>query len=295
MRRWASLWFGVLLCSATLATGVTRAEEQVNEIRWGSQYPAAMQRAQDKRTMMFVYFRGEGENVIRDRFENVALADQEVSEKLAKLEAVRLPLDATITVGGELLTVLEHDAFSELGGKEGIAIIDFTNPDAPQYGRVVTAIPFARGKYYQFQPEHLKVILDLPEGTITQRTLVFAVRIHPEGPKSTQGELDATLANHAAEHSQHQADIRVQGHHNFGQRFHRISALLPGGLRLQEVVAESWPQENLVDAAVDCVDSWRHSSGHWSAVRSWQPRFGYDMRRGSNGIWYATGLFGNRN
>ncbi|HJT35965.1 MAG TPA: hypothetical protein VJ783_28310, partial [Pirellulales bacterium] len=41
------------------------------------------------------------------------------------------------------------------------------------------------------------------------------------------------------------------------------------------------------------VDSWRHSSGHWSAVYHRQPRFGYDMKRGVNGIWYATGLFGN--
>lgn len=295
MRHWASLCCGVLLCGATLAAGVTRAEESGTEIRWSDQYPAAMQRAIEKRTMMFVYFRGEGDNAIRDRFENSALADEAVREKLAKLETVRLPLDATITVGGESLTVLKHDAFSELGGKEGIAIIDFTDPETPQYGRVVTAIPFIHGKYYQFQPEHLQVILDLPQGTITQRTLVFAVRIHPEGPKSTQGELDTILAKNAAEHSQYQADIRVQGHQNFNQRFHRISALLPGGLRLQEVVAESWPKENLIDAAVDCVASWRHSPGHWSAVRAWQPRFGYDMRRGSNGIWYATGMFGNRN
>jgi hypothetical protein len=47
----------------------------------------------------------------------------------------------------------------------------------------------------------------------------------------------------------------------------------------------------LVAAAIDCVHSWRQSSGHWSAVRSRHRFYGYDMKRGSNGIWYATGIF----
>ena len=62
----------------------------------------------------------------------------------------------------------------------------------------------------------------------------------------------------------------------------------------QEVVAESWPNESLVEACVDCVDSWRQSPGHWRAVRSRHPLFGYDIKRGRNGIWYATGIFGRR-
>ena len=74
----------------------------------------------------------------------------------------------------------------------------------------------------------------------------------------------------------------------------RIGQKLPGGLSAQEVVAESWPNESLIDAAVDCVASWRQSPGHWGAVKRRQPLFGYDMRLGRNGIWYATGIFGNR-
>ncbi|HEV3021182.1 MAG TPA: hypothetical protein VGX76_01895, partial [Pirellulales bacterium] len=162
------------------------------------------------------------------------------------------------------------------------------------YGYVVSALPFVPGKFYRFRPHHLAVVLDLPPGTLTQRTMVFAVRIHPESPASTKGELDPVLAQEAKSHSAYQAQIRVQGHHHWERRFPRLSRLLPRGLRAQEVVAESWPHEGLVDAAVDCVDSWRQSSGHWSAVRAHQPRFGYDIQRGGNGIWYATGLFGNR-
>jgi hypothetical protein len=29
-------------------------------------------------------------------------------------------------------------------------------------------------------------------------------------------------------------------------------------------------------------------------VRSRHPLFGYDIKRGRNGIWYATGIFGLR-
>jgi hypothetical protein len=39
------------------------------------------------------------------------------------------------------------------------------------------------------------------------------------------------------------------------------------------------------------VASWRQSSGHWRAVSGHHAAYGYDIRRGGNGIWYATGIF----
>ena len=51
----------------------------------------------------------------------------------------------------------------------------------------------------------------------------------------------------------------------------------------------------LMAAALDVVHSWRQSSGHWSAVRSRHAYYGYDMKQGRNGIWYATGIFSTRN
>ena len=77
-------------------------------------------------------------------------------------------------------------------------------------------------------------------------------------------------------------------------RFHRINSKLSSNVLAQEVVAESWPNESLVEACVDCVHSWRQSPGHWGAVRRRHALFGYDIKRGRNGIWYATGIFGRR-
>ena len=49
--------------------------------------------------------------------------------------------------------------------------------------------------------------------------------------------------------------------------------------------------QGMIDSCIDCVDSWRHSSGHWRGVSRRHRAFGYDIRRGRNGIWYGTGIF----
>jgi hypothetical protein len=260
---------------------------------WQNDYAEAMRTAIATESMLLVYFRGEGANPYRDDFERQANNDPAIREKLARCVLVQLPLGATIVSDGEDVVLMQHGAFSELKGREGLAMVDFAHRDHEYYGYVVTIFPLQPGRYYRYQPSHLSVMLDLPQGTLTQRTMIFAVRIHPEAPASTAGELDTNLTDEAKSHSGYQAQTHVQGHHRWGERFQRLLGRLPRGLKPQEVVAESWPNEDLVDAAVDCVDCWRQSSGHWSAVRTWQPRFGYDMRRGTNGVWYATGVFGN--
>jgi hypothetical protein len=203
-----------------------------------------------------------------------------------------VPPDASITVDGQMVKLLQHPAFQEMLRRPGIAIVDFRTSDVKLRGTVVSTFPITERLSYT--PEQMAVILDLPPGTLTQRTLIYAVRIHPEHPASTNSEPSLDLFNEAESQSQYQADIRVQGHHQWGSRFQRIISRLPGGGTAREVCAESWPGENLVEAAIECVRCWRLSDGHWSAVRSPNRYFGYDMKRGSNGIWYATGIFGIR-
>ena len=225
-------------------------------------------------------------------FKAETLDDPRVRRKLQDYVCVQLPLDAKITVDGKEVTLLEHAAFHEMLGRPGIAIVDFRSSDRQAAGAVVSTFPITEKLWYT--PEQMAVILDLPPGTLTQRTLIYAVRIHPDKPASTDGELSPDLLEEAQSHSQYQADIRLQGHHFWESRFQRIVARLPGGLTAREVCAESWPGENLVEAAIECVRCWRLSDGHWSAVRAPNRCFGYDMKRGSNGVWYATGIFGAR-
>lgn len=188
----------------------------------------------------------------------------------------------------------KHPAFAELHGRSGLAIIDLQSAGQSNYGRVISLVPVAgKGDATRFPPAtSVQVLLDLPPGSLTQRTLIYAVRLHPEGPRSTHGLSNPLLMEEAEKHSRYQASIGIQGHHAWDRRFHAINARLPSGTIAQEVCAESWPGQDLFAAAIECVHSWRQSSGHWSAVSGHQTFFGYDMKRGSNGVWYATGIFG---
>jgi hypothetical protein len=171
----------------------------------------------------------------------------------------------------------------EMRGGAGLFVVDHAH-DAWR-GRVVSVLPTTQGKYYRFEPAHLDVLAALPEGSLTQRSMILAVRIHPERPRSTDGACDPLLGGEAEAHSTHQARIRRQGHHGWEKRAPRL------GGAAAEVCAQSWENQDLMDSCVDCVASWRQSAGHWRAVSGTHAAYGYDIRRGGDGIWYATGIF----
>jgi hypothetical protein len=282
-------WAWCLISAAAWAADKEQAAApQGSEIQWQDDYTEATRQAVSARKMLCIYFHDPKQGSIHAAFQQRSLADAVLEPFVERYVWVKAPTHATITLDGTPTRILSHAAFREMHQQPGIAIVDYHTADRGIYGRVVSAFAFPRGTYYG--PRALTVILDLPSGTLTQRTMVYAVRMHPESPASARGTMSRTLASEAQSHSSHQASIGVQGHHNWDSRFHRINGKL-GGLTSQEVVAESWPNENLVEACVDCVHSWRQSPGHWSAVRGRHRMFGYDIKRGSNGIWYATGLF----
>ncbi len=207
------------------------------------------------------------------------MADGEVRGKLQGFVCARLPLDVKIPIDGKEKVLLEQNVFREMLGKPGVAILDFADRSSTTYGRVVSTFPITRKLWYT--PRRMLVILGLPRGTLTQRTLIYAVRIHPEHPASTGGLIDGYLVEEAESHSGHQARIRRQGHHQWETRFHRITARLKGGLIAKEVCAESWPGEPLVEAAVECVRCWRYCGARWAT--RWPRRCRCGGQRGAGG------------
>lgn len=286
------LFLGTVVLGATpvLFAATTDEGGPSSAARWLADYGKARQVAQDEGKMLLVYFHADSDGACR-QFEAVALRDPQIVARLACYICVRLPLDTMSTSGDRPTRLLDHPAFAEMLTQPGVAIIDYAHRTSPYYGLVVSTFPFLNRRAYS--PCEMATILDLPPGTLTQRTLIYAVRTHPEHPASTSGNLDPGLANEAENHAGYQARIRLQGHHNWDSRFRRIISRLSFGLA-SEVCAESWPGQGLLQAAIECVHSWRLSSGHWSAVSAPQQAYGYDMKRGSNGIWYATGIFGRR-
>ncbi len=312
----ASVWS---LLAALLLPGLSRAETpqpaRVDVLEtpliWQTDYDDAYRSAQEHHRLLLIYFQAAPQRSIDqtaaqpnsapptdpvlDTLAHLA-ADTAQQDKLKSFDFVRLPLDAATSTGKDRTVLLQHPAFAELRGGPGVAILDFAHVDQPYYALVVSALPLTTGKYYRFEPEHLPVLLDLPPGTLTHRTMIFAVRIHPEAPASTSGDDDPVLTDEAASHCEYQARVLVQGHQEWESRFHRIISRLLGRGRPGtpcEVVAESWPNQNLLDSCVDCVASWRQSPDHWSAVKAQHAGYSYDIHRGANGIWYATGIFAN--
>lgn len=270
----------------------------VSELCWYINYEAACDEARAAKKMLLVNFLPNGSSAEQRSLEKYLHENEAVRKQLEDFVLVRVRRDDRVGgLGLGLLrknrcAVIDDPKFAYLKQKPGLAIVDYKNVNQPFYGEMVTALPFPDGKYYRWRNSHLAVALGLPAGTITQRTMVWAVRIHPEHPLSTEGTMHPELAAGATKQSTYQAEINLQGHHNWETRVHHlVSSTHASGA--SEVVAESWPGQGMIDSCIDCVLSWRHSPGHWSAVSGTHKYYGYDIRKGSNGIWYGTGIFAN--
>ena len=256
---------------------------------WATDYRQATLEAQDQRRMLLLWFVNPSWATADADFAQVILQDSTITDRICQnFIAAKIDVDQRLQGTGEQLRVIDHPAFEEMQATPGLAVIDYRDPESPHFGRVVSVYPF-RDRY--ISGEHLAAMLDLPSGSLTQRTLIFAVRTHPEHPASASARLNPVLVHETAKHAAHQASITLQGHHNWDSRFQSINARLPAGFVSREVCAESWPGQSLLEAAIECVDSWRQSPGHWESVSSRHELFAYDMQRGSNGVWYAVGIF----
>ena len=284
-----------VLCPRTAAGNESSTSAKAsNAVTWMSDYFQAYAEAKESEKLLLVYFSNPKATTAANQFEQATLQDEYVRHLSDKYVRVKVSTTIEIDDDGQKIRLLDHSAFSHMNGREGLAVVDLKNKGQSHYGKPIGCLPFESGVYYApnfWSAKSVRTFLDLPDGTITQRMLTFAVRLHPERPASCFGRCDERLLAACGRHSQHQASIQSQGHHNWESRFHEIHRTV-GGQPPVEVCAESWPGENLLHSCFSCVYAWRQSSGHWGAISGRQPAFGYDIKRGANGIWYATGIFG---
>lgn len=275
--------------SIILGSPSARSAAGQESLVWHTDYATAMTAAKDQGQDLLVFFHSSGYREDEKTLVEQLPQDEQLAPLFRRYVAVRVPIETRVSIGGEATQLVRHPAFAELHHQPGLALVCLHDEMSDHYHDVTAVFPTVSRLPTKAE---LAVWLDLPHGSLTQRMLVFAVRTHPEAPRSTAGEKLPVLVKEALAHSEHQASITLQGHHQWETRFHRINSQLPAGAIATEVCAESWPGQSLFEAALECVRSWRHSSGHWNAVRSHQSYYGYDMRRGRNGVWYATGIFG---
>lgn len=253
------------------------------EIIESSDYGEATRIAKEKSAMLLVSIRAK----------NLTDANDPVTQQLAEPSVRKVFIHSkTQWIFCELnfnktsITLLHSNSLQQLRKGPGLFVVDYAHKI--MHGRVVSTLPRQDGRYYTFQSSDILLLPGLPTGSLTQRSMILAVRRHIDRPNSTNGIFDTTLSEAATSHSAHQAQLQKQGHHDWQRRSQQLH--LHGGIA-KEVCAESWPGQDLLDSCVDCVSCWRQSPGHWRAVYGEQSAFGYDIRQGTDSIWYATGIF----
>ena len=170
-----------------------KAEPAAQGFTWFDNYGLAMKHAEQQKQLLLVVFTDANRQLRPNLDELFGSAD--LKPLLADVTAVKLPVDARVQVGGKPLRLLGHHAFSELQGQAGLAIIDLRDADSRYFRQVVSIFPFHAGRTLDsFQ---LRTLLTLPSGSLTQRTLVFAVRTHPERPQSALASWHPVLAAEA--------------------------------------------------------------------------------------------------
>lgn len=271
------------LCEAVVPTETLESPASKWDILEVADYTAGLEAARQRSALLLVSVEPELVATATDLVAR-SLRETAIRSCFEKADTPWVFCALGLDEGGHDL--LASPALRELRGGPGVFVVDQAHP--AWLGRIVSVLPRTAGRYYEFDPADLALLADLPPGPLTQRSLIFAVRRHPDSPQSTSGACDQMLCDAAAAHSTHQATLKQQGHHGWQARSQQLAA---GRGSASEVCAESWPDQDLLDSCVDCVACWRQSAGHWAAVSQPQNAFGYDIRRGTNGIWYATGIF----
>jgi hypothetical protein len=268
---------------------------------WETDYESALKKAESKARYLLIYLyadedlpepTGQDPLPIADacrEFDTNILDDDFVRGGLDWFVMLKMPIDAKVTdEDGAEVPIFLLPGFEHMLGHPGLVVIDFANRDTPYYGQVTGILPFLQAVCPTEQ--QTATFLLLPPGTLTQRMLTYAVRIHPNQPLSSEGIADPIMVQLATEHALFQAERGVLGHHNYSKRSSQARDVLGDGMP-SEICAQSRSGIGLFEGAIACMRLWRNSSAHWSIARKSHRYYGYDMALGKNGAWYAVGFF----
>lgn len=264
---------------------------RIGLLDWNTDYSAAYQQARQEHKQLLIFFRDSNAKHVADSYEKNVLASDSLWVPLSGYVRAVVPLDIqapTKSAGESSSRLVDDPAFEQLQRRQGIVTIDLSDRKSSPYGLVTAAHPFASGLHYSVSST--SVVLGLPRGTLTQRALIYALRMHPQGPQLANLGMSAYLCEQARQHSSVMAQVEQVGHHNWGNRFQTISGAVGHGVN---EVAASGNGGTIIDAAISCVAAWRSSPGHWSIITSNPLIYGYDLARGNSGQWYATGIIGS--
>lgn len=264
----------------------------IGDLPWHTDYSAAYRQAKDEHKQLLMFFRDEKDLLTAGQLEQNVLAKPELKEVLEKFVRVMLPTTTLAPRAKDAkpedkpVALLEYTAFAHMQKQAGLAILDLMDEKDHLFGKVVSAHPFSSNTITN--DSGVRIMLGLPRGTITQRTLTYVLRTHPEQPASVWGKGDLILCEQCRIAAQLMANYGSVGHHDWGNR----SAFVGGQFGTSPMeVASIGGGATLFEAASSAVNVWRGSGVHWGMMITPNRFFGYDMVQAPNGTWFANGIF----
>src|SRR5207244_390469 len=101
-------------------------------------------------------------------------------------------------------------------GLPGLVVVNYHNKKLPTYACPISVHPLSSSRYRwvpAYGVEQVKVTLDLPAAaSLSQRSMIYAIRVHPEVPQSVFAACHPAFLAHAEAHSQRQAGMQRQHH-----------------------------------------------------------------------------------
>ena len=266
-------------------------ERLIGELKWHEDYLAAYQEATEQRKPLLMVFTDPAE---QNSSESLAsdFAEPKLDSLLDGFVRVTMPINtaAPSQAPGEFPTLLlEHRSFRHLSIRSGIVIVDLTAPDSGNYGRVVSAL--AAPENGRYSAETLRSLLELPTGTISQRTFLLTLRssmpdsVFSRAPFST--ELNA-LANRNARFMAHYEQV---GAYEVSERAAAVAQRFGADAKLRELLFASEPGVTLQEASMQAVQNWLENEQDFPGVSNSGTAFGIELFQSpTSSRWFATCL-----
>ncbi len=273
-----------------------KPETPAESLAWHSDYLAAYVEASQEKRYLLMLFRDAvfgGEPLAATD----AVFAPSMRPMLEQFSRVELPLNAAMPIlsdkdheaqkTGLPNLLLKHRSFRHLGMHPGIAVIDLTDPGSPNHARVVTVLPLPESG--QFQDDTLMLALNLPQGAISQRTLLFAIRSTVPDSSLSMRQFNPTLVELAHRNSRYMANAGQAGSFDQKTRQQRIEQEFGPQAELKKLVFATESETTIHDAALQAVTSWIETSESFEVLDAPATAMGMDMFQNSeSGRWFVT-------
>lgn len=264
-------------------------------LSWHQDYLAAYQQAIDQQRPLLMVLRDTLEPEGTDAGTS-AFSATELEPLLGNYVRVSMSIGATVpglSAAEAPTRLLEHRSFRHLNGRPGLAIIDLTDAKGPYFGRVVTAVPLPENG--RFSAELLKRALQLPPGSIGQRTLVLTIRVSLPDSSFANGDPHPQLMQLASRSARLMAQNEQPGSFDQGARIAAVVNTFGNSARMRELVFATPGPTTVQDAAIQAVRQWLQSTDDLAVLNQSATAYGVDLYQSpSSQRWYASCVIVNR-